>query len=245
MTAYRTTSLTPPARGSSRVNVGTNERIASAVGGVALVLFGLKKLSLTSLGLVLGGAALVARGTSGYCPAHAALGRDTSGRDARGKRRPALDLTTSLTLTKPREEVYAFWRKLENLPRFMEHLREVRPLGDGRSHWVADVPGLAATLEWDAEIVDADEGYLLAWRSVPDSDVQNAGEVRFRDATDGGTEVEVRIAYRPPAGDAGRALAGLLDPVFEQMVKEDVRRFKHVLEAGEIPTTDGQPTGPR
>ena len=228
---------TPPASGSARVNVGAAERLASATAGAALAALGIGKRSLGGAALAAAGGALVARGLTGHCPVNAAVGRDSS--DGQPE---ALDLTTALTVAAPRDEVYAFWRRLENLPRFMEHLREVRTEGDGRSHWTADVPGLDATLEWDAETVADVEGERLAWRSVPDSDVENAGEVRFRDApADRGTEVHVTIRYRPPAGAAGRALAKALGPVFRQMVKEDVRRFKHVIEAGEIPTTEGQP----
>ncbi len=239
MTVYRTTSLMPPISGSERVNVGKNERIASAAGGAALVALGLKRFSPGGLALALAGGGLVARAVTGYCPINAATGRNTA-----GEQPDALDLTTAVTVQAPRDEVYAFWRRLENLPTFMEHLRQVRRLDGGRSRWTADVPGLSASLEWDAETVADEEGERLAWRSVPGSDVENAGEVRVRDAPgERGTEVEVRISYRPPAGDAGRALAGLLSPVFEQMVKEDVRRFKHVMEVGTVPTTEGQPSG--
>lgn len=237
MASSQTTYPTPPASGSARINVGTAERLASAVGGAALLAVGLRKRSVGGTALALTGGALVARGLTGHCPVNKAVGRDSS--DGTPE---ALDLTTALTIAAPRDEVYAFWRRLENLPRFMEHLREVRTLDDRRSHWTADVPGLDATLEWDAEITDGAEGERLAWRSVPDSDVENAGEVRFRDAPgDLGTAVAVRISYRPPAGAAGRALGKALGPVFRQMVKEDVRRFKHIIEAGEVPTTEGQP----
>src|SRR5690606_4832794 len=135
------------------------------------------------------------------------------------------------------------WWRLENLPRFMHHLRSVRELGGGRSHWVAKGPGPLPDVEWLAEITDEEENEVLAWRSLPGADVTNAGHVRFADAPGGGTEVRVRISYRAPAGAAGAAVARRLDPVFGQMVKEDVRRFKHLLEAGEVPTTEGQPSG--
>ena len=241
MAAYRTTSLSPPTSGSGRVNVGTSERIASAAGGAALVALGLKKGSLGGLALALTGGALVGRGLSGYCPVNAAAGRDTAEPSAH---RDALELTTALTVQALRDEVYTYWRRLENLPAFMEHLRDVRRLDGGRSHWTADVPGLTATLEWDAEVVADEEGERLAWRSVPGSEVENAGEVRFRDAPgEHGTGAEVRISYRPLAGDAGRALGALLSPVFEQLVKEGAYRFKHVMEVGAVPTTDGQPSG--
>lgn len=181
------------------------------------------------------------RGITGYCPVNEELGRDTT---KPGRRTPPIEIETSLTVEQPREEVYAFWRKLENLPRFMQHLSEVRDLGGGRSHWVAPVPGGFGEIEWDAEIEAEDEGRRLAWRSVEGADIANAGEVRFEDAPGGrGTDIHAQISYRPPAGELGQAAARLFNPAFRQMVKEDVRRFKHVAEAGEIPTIDGQPSG--
>src|SRR5690606_37981543 len=148
-----------------------------------------------------------------------------------------LDLQTTVTVHAPREEVMAFWRRLENLPRFMQHLAEVREIGAGRSHWVAEVPGGLGTVAWDAEM--REEADRISWHSVPGSLIENAGEVIFRDAPGGrGTEVRARISYRPPAGRIGRATSQLLTPVFNQMVKEDIRRFKHVMETGEVPTKE-------
>jgi uncharacterized membrane protein len=216
-----------------QVNVGMTERLASAASGAALLTTALKKRSLLSAVLAVAGGALVSRGLSGHCPVNAALGRDSSDGQA-----DALDLTTAVTVAAPRDVVYDFWRRLENLPRFMEHLREVRVTGNGRSFWSADIPGLDATIEWEAEIVADQEGERLAWRSLPGSDVENAGDVRFRDAPGHrGTEVVVRILYNPPAGVPGHALGKAFGPVFRQLIKEDVRRFKHIVEAGEVPTT--------
>jgi uncharacterized membrane protein len=115
---------------------------------------------------------------------------------------------------------------------------------DQCSHWVARAPRGLTTLEWDAETTEDRENELIAWRSLPDADVDNQGVVRFQDAPDGrGTEVHVSIQYRPLAGAIGDALARLLNPISSQLIKEDLRRFKRLLETGEIPTTEGQPTG--
>lgn len=226
---------------SDKLNVGNTERIASMAGGALLMYLGLRKFSLARLSLAATGGAMLYRGVTGYCPANEELGRDST---KPGQQASPIEIDTSLTVEQPREEVYAFWRDLENLPRFMQHLSEVRDLGGGRSHWVAPVPGGFGEIEWDAEIQAEEEGRRLAWRSVEGADIANAGEVRFEDAPGGrGTDIHAKISYRPPAGDVGQAAARLFNPAFRQMVKEDVRRFKHVAETGEIPTVDGQPSG--
>lgn len=230
----------PHATGSSKVNVGKTERWASAVGGGLLALYGLSRFSLRGLLVAAGGGALLYRGLTGNSPAFGALGYSTARPQAQP--RPATVITT-LTVARPREAVYDFWRDLTNLPRFMQHLAQVRPIDDRYSDWTARVPGGMGTMSWRAELTEERAGEQLTWRSVPDADIDNAGTVTFRDAPGGGTEVHVAIAYRPPGGDLGTGTARLLTPAFEQMVKEDVRRFKHILEAGEIPTTEGQPAG--
>jgi uncharacterized membrane protein len=222
-------SLALPSR-----TAGDAERVASAVGGALLTLYGLSRRSLGGAALAGLGGVLAYRGATGRFPLVGVAGGAT----------PApVQVVEAVTVTVPRAEAYAFWRRLENLPRFMHHLRSVRDLGDGRSHWVAKGPGPLPDIEWLAEIIEEREGEVLAWRSLPGADVVNGGHVRFTDAPGGGTAVHVRISYHAPGGAAGAALARRLDPVFGQMVKEDVRRFKHVLEAGEVPTTDGQPSG--
>ncbi|MDX1531217.1 MAG: SRPBCC family protein [Rhodothermales bacterium] len=223
-----------PAAGlfGSTQNVGDLERIASAVGGGVLALYGLSRGSLGGVALAAAGGVLVHRGVSGHCPAFAALGVSTAGEQAG----PApVEVNRSVTVNKPRAEVYAFWRELEHLPRFMEHLRRVEALDAERSRWTAKGPGPAPDLTWEARITEERENEALAWESLPGADVHNAGHVRFADAPGGGTEVHVRIGYRPPAGPVGATVAGWLSPVLHQMVKEDVRRFKHLLEAGEVP----------
>lgn len=233
----------PPQLRSLRVNVGLIERILSAAAGAALAAYGLKRSSAAGIGLAAAGSALLFRGVTGFCPVNESIGRDSSDPD---RQKRGIEIRTSLTVGKPRNEVYAYWRKLENLPLFMEHLADVRQVDERRSEWSAPIPKTGAYLDWRAEIEAEEENSRLAWRSVEGSQIHNAGEVRFEDAPGGrGTMLHVRITYEPPAGAVGAAASRLVNPAFEQMVKEDVRRFKRIMETGEIPTTEGQPSGAR
>ena len=210
-------------------NVGQVERIVSAALGSWLVLssLGRKKTLIGRTSKLSLGGYLLYRGISGNCPVYTALGIN-------GESSKAVELRTSITVNKPREEVYRYWRKLDNLPRFMEHLKTVKEIDNRRSHWEAKIPGNIGAVEWDAEITDERKGELIAWESVENATIYNSGNVTFRDAPNGGTEVMARIIYQPPAGNAGTAAAKLLNPVFEKMVKADIRRFKEVIENGEM-----------
>jgi uncharacterized membrane protein len=218
-------------------NVGQVERIVSAALGSWMVIsaFGSDRNVLgRSTRLSLGGY-LLYRGISGNCPMYTALGMT-------GQASKAIELRTSMMVNKPKDEVYRFWRKLENLPRFMEHLKTVKEMDNRRSHWEAKVPGNIGTIEWDAEITDEKPGELIAWQSVENATVYNSGHVSFRESAGGrGTEVLVRIIYEPPAGNAGTAVAKLFNPVFEKMVKADIMRFKEIIESGETATSAAQP----
>ena len=230
-----------PASGSSRVNVGQGERIASAALGSALTLFGLSRFSFKGLLMAATGGILLYRGTTGHCPAFSAAGISTAPPQAQ----PApVQAATTITVAQPREAVYDAWRDVERFPHFMEHLHSVQRLGHGRTFWQAAIPGNLGTLDWEATVTEDRAGGRVAWRSEPGADVDNRGSVTFHDAPGGETEVRVDIQYRPPVGALGHAASRLLTPVFEQMVKEDVRRFKRLIETGEIPTTEGQPSGP-
>jgi uncharacterized membrane protein len=144
----------------------------------------------------------------------------------------------SITVNRPPEEVYAFWRRFENLPRFMQHLESVETAADGRSHWKAKGP-VGTSVEWDAEITEDRPNELIAWRSVENADVDNAGEVRFTRAAGGrGTEVHVDLRYDPPAGKLGALVAKLFGEEPNQQVADDLRRFKQVLETGEVVYSD-------
>ena len=136
------------------------------------------------------------------------------------------------------DEVYAFWRGFENLPRFMKHLESVADLGDGRSHWVAKGPA-GSTVEWDATIIADVPSEVITWRSLEGSDVDHAGAVRFEEAPGGrGTIVKVNIEYNPLAGVVGATVAKLFGEEPEQQLDDDLRRFKQVLEIGEVVVSD-------
>jgi uncharacterized membrane protein len=136
------------------------------------------------------------------------------------------------------DEVYRFWRDFENLPRFMKHLDSVQDLGDGRSHWVAKGPA-GTTVEWDATIIADVPGEVITWRSLDEADVDNAGAVRFEAAPGNrGTIVKVNIQYNPPAGIVGATVAKLFGEEPEQQLDDDLRRFKQVLEVGEVVVSD-------
>src|SRR3954447_4600637 len=145
----------------------------------------------------------------------------------------------SVTIAREPADVYEFWRKLENLPQFMKHLERVEMRDQTHSHWVATGP-MGSSVEWDAEITRDEPGRLIAWRSVPGSQVWNTGEVRFdRAPADRGTEVRVRLDYSPPAGAIGVAVARLLGEEPKQQIAGDLRRLKQLLAAREVVFSEG------
>jgi uncharacterized membrane protein len=146
-----------------------------------------------------------------------------------------------MTIRRPADELYRYWRDFEHLPLFMKHLQSVRVMDDGRSHWVTNAPG-GGTVEWDAEIVDDKENELIMWRSLEGSDIANAGSVRFEPApADRGTEVRVSLHYEAPGGKLGSSIAKLMGEEPSHQIFEDMMRFKMLMEAGEVATTEGQP----
>lgn len=150
-----------------------------------------------------------------------------------------------ITVNRSADDCYRFWRDFENFPRFMKHLESVSVSDDKRSHWVARGPAGIA-VEWDAEITADEEGELLAWSSLEGGDVENAGTVRFERAPGGrGTVVWIDMHYKPPAGRTGAMVARLFGEEPSQQIDEDLRRFKWLIETGEIPTSIGQAAGRR
>ena len=144
----------------------------------------------------------------------------------------------SITVNRPPEQVYGFWRDFQNLPQFMRHLESVTVTNDRRSHWVAKAPA-GQTVEWDAETLEDRPNELISWRSMPDADVYNAGTVRFHPAPGGrGTEVRVDLEYKPPLGKLGSKVAMLFREEPGQQVMDDLRHFKQVMETGEILFSD-------
>jgi len=227
-------------------NVDNWERIASVALGAGLIALAAKRRR--PIGQLGGtGLALIARGATGYCPVNAATGRrrhvDEDTREGLGGSR-GLVLEESITIARPQAELYEFWNDPRNLPRFMQHIERVDVEDDGRSHWVARGPA-GMRLEWDAQIINAIAPELIAWQSLPGSDVTSAGSVRFRSRREGSTEVTVRMQYDPPGGKAGAAIAWFTGSGARSELREDLRSLKQILEAGELATVEGQSAGRR
>jgi uncharacterized membrane protein len=214
---------------SGTLNVGQNERIISAALGAFILSSGVNNLfssPINSLIKTAIGGILLYRGVSGNCPVYSSMGKTKN-----VSHTPAINIRTSLIVNKPKDEVYAFWRKLENLPLFMDHLSSVTEIDSKHSHWEAVLPGNIGKVKWNAEIVKEEDGYMIGWQSIPNSMINNAGKVVFHDAQNGqGTELEVVISYHPPAGELGAGLAKLLNPVFEKIIRKDVMNFKEYIE---------------
>ena len=238
-----------PADAGDRTNVGDAERWLSVLAGGAILAAGLRRRDSAGIAGLVAGAALLHRGTTGHCHVYGAFGVDTSDRGrlqsaiAMLPANTALHVERAFTVNRTPDELYGFWRELGNLPRFMKHLERVDVLDETHSHWVAKGPA-GTSVEWDAEIIDDQPGRVITWRSLEGADVSNDGSVRFEPAPAGrGTELRVSMAYVPPAGKLGATVAKLFGKNPEQQVRDDLRRFKSLMEAGEIPTTEGQPSG--
>lgn len=218
------------------VNVSSSERWVSAIAGTALAVYGVSRRRFWGGAVALIGAGLAWRGATGHSDVYAAFGIN------RSEKKTTL-LEESVTVNRPADELYRFWRKLENLSSVFEHVLAVTEIDRRLSRWTAQAPA-GATVEWDAEILADREGEVLAWRTREGSDVLHRGSVRFRTAGEGrGTVVAVSLEYEPPAGKAGVALAKLLGEDPAKQIKDDLRRFKQICEAGEVPTTEGQSAG--
>jgi uncharacterized membrane protein len=237
-----------------RVNVGRVERWLSMAAGGALAAYGLKRRELPGGAAALAGAALLYRGATGHCDVYQALGINSAGgngtgtiadrgsdtRDQLGGSR-GIHVEQAITVSKPVSDVYRFWRNFENLPTFMQHLESVAEREEGISHWVARGPA-GMKVEWDARIINEIENKVIGWQSLDGSTISTAGSVNFRE-TGHGTEVRVHLQYHPPGGKLGAAVARMFGEEPTIQVAEDLRRFKRLLETGEIPTTEGQPMG--
>jgi uncharacterized membrane protein len=209
----------------SRTHAGPWAEIA---GGSALALYGVSRRNLSGAGMAALGGLLVYHGI----------------RSSRDELRP-IHVEQSFTIMRPVEDVFEFWRNFENFPRFMQHLRSVRNTGERRSHWEAYAP-MGTTVSWDAEITDERPNAYLVWQSLPDAAIPNRGSVEFQTSHQGtATVISVAIDYHPPAGRLGSVVAKMFGEEPETQVREDLRRLKQLLEAGEIPTTEGQPSGRR
>lgn len=170
------------------------------------------------------------RSTGGAEPRHAAAQRHET-------------LRAAVTVQRSPTDVYNYWRELENLPDFMWHLQSVTTDADGKSHWVANAP-VGQPIRWDAEIVEDEPGRRIAWQSLPGSGIANSGRVEFvPDNVGKGTEVRVTIGYQLPGGALAKAAATLLGESPQQQVNDDLRRFKQIVETGQVLRSDGSPDG--
>jgi uncharacterized membrane protein len=239
-------SAREPAPRQPEINVGDTERLLSLLGGSALGLYGLSRLSLGGLALAAVGGSLVYRGVTGHCSLYKALdistvapiGPATSIRAGHG-----VKVEESILINRDAATLWRFWRKLENLGRFMQHLQRVEEIDERRSRWVAHGP-LGYDFQWEAEIINEKENELIAWRSVDASEVDTAGSVHFRELPHGrGTEVRISLKYDAHTAQLAAPLARILGRSPRQQIHEDMRRFKQVMETGEVATIEGQPRG--
>ena len=250
ITSFRQSSGSDPnarkATDTSGVNISNTERWISTIAGGAIAVAGVRARSLGGLIAAAAGGALVYRGVTGHCSTYAALGMNTADADPASPEEyfeRGIHVEESMTVNRTPWDLYQFWRNFENLQRFMKHVQSVKVLDERRSHWVINAPA-GQTVEWDAEIINDEPNALIAWRSLGNANVDNAGSVRFVPGPEGrGTEVRVVIDYIPPAGVVGKWVASLFGKNPASQIREDLRRFKRVMETGEVPTTEGQPTG--
>jgi uncharacterized membrane protein len=192
------------------------------------------------------GGALVYRGLSGHCHGYALFGMSTADDTGAAPEKyfeRGIHVEESVTVNRSPWDLYQFWRNFDNLPRFMRHVEKVEVIDDRRSKWSVDGPA-GKSVSWEAEIINDEPNALIAWRSLGGATVDNAGSVRFVPGPEGrGTEVRVVIDYIPPAGVVGKWVASLFGKNPASEIHEDLRRFKRVMETGEVATTDGQPRG--
>lgn len=216
---------------TGKENIDQGERVVSLLAGSWLLYKSLKKIGkhpfLGLQGAAAGGLMLY-RGVTGICPIYQRIGKDTTDPQA-------ISIVENIVVNAPKDKVYAFWRELSNLPKFMKHLKSVEEASDKVSLWTANTPGGLLDLNWNAEITREETGVYLGWQSLEGSMIDNAGKVEFRDTLNGtGTELHIEIDYFPPAGSVGRGIASLFNGIFERMIREDIQRFKSYAEESDF-----------
>jgi uncharacterized membrane protein len=223
-------------RARSGRNISEAERWVSMAGGIGLAAYGITRRRPSGWMLAGLGAMLFRRGLSGHCHTYEMLGLNSAGTGEDTRRAlggsAGVHVDESITINKPISELYRFWRNLENLPRFMSHLESVERVTDTLSRWRAKGPA-GGDVEWNAEIINEVPDQVIGWRSIEGSDVVSAGSVNF-DQVAGGTRVHVRLQYSPPGGKLGAAVARMMGSDPATQIREDLRRFKQMLETGEV-----------
>jgi len=230
-----------------KIDMPSIGRVTSALGGGALLMYGLKRGSRAGTVLALFGMELACRGLTGRS-VYTCVRDDLRRRQNDGATIPyrqGIRVDEAVTINQSLEPLYQFWRRFDNLPYFMEHLQSVNVIDEKRSHWMAKSPA-GRQVEWDAEVIGEVPNEMIGWRSVPGSEINTAGSVHFKPAPGGrGTEVRVELQYLPPGGTLGALFAKLFGEEPQQQIREDLRHLKQIMETGEVPTISGQPRGPK
>ena len=213
----------------SSKNVGCHERIGSIMGGAALIGLGLARRSPLTLLASIAGGLLVYRGISGKCPAYRAMDLDTARHEHRGvPGNHGHKVERSVRINRSADDLFRFWRNLENVPKFMGRVKSVTTSSERLSHWVAQAPA-GVLLEWDAEIINEHPGRMIAWQTLPGAQIESAGSVWFTAHGDG-TEVKLALQYLPPAGGFGDAVSRIFGEWPERQLEEDLFRLKQLME---------------
>ena len=227
----KNSSLKPFNPPTSRINVSNAERWVSIAGGVLLTYAGVKDKDPKFFSLLGPATYLFFRGVTGFCPLKNLLKKNSVNQD----KDISVSIFQKVTINKPVEEVYEFWKNFENLPTVMEHVFEIKQVEGRTSRWKVKIPMMNMEFSWDAVMVEDIKKEKITWRSLEGSEIMNAGEVRFRMVNSTRTEVQVSFNYAPPMGYTGKVLAGLVSPWFSKMIRADIKRVKSYLETG---TTD-------
>lgn len=237
-----------------RENIGDGQRVLSAVMGMAFLVSGLSRRNWAGAVKAIVGGGLLYRAASGYCPAFGAMGIDMSSHDRPnrpndtsrlGRRKVrtdrAMKMQRAIEINRPPDDMYRFWRSLDNLPRILKHLDSVQVIDDRLSHWVVTtIPG-APKVEWDAEIINDVKNERIGWRSLRGADVNNTGSVEFKPTEDGNrTWLTVTLQYEPPGGKFGVALAKLFGEDPNTKLAQDLQRFKEQMETDVFSLAGGE-----
>ena len=221
------------------MSAATCQRVASVAGGIMLIGSAFNRNSSNRFLKAAVGCFLTYKGLAGkrtFSEVYHSIEKVAAGR--------TLNIRVSMVVNKPREEVYAMWRNLSNLPLFMRHLKRVEEQDELFSNWVMEIPGGVGTLQWHAEIVKERYGEMIAWQSLPGSSIDNAGKVGFRDSLGGqGTTVDVILTYHAPLGKIGEQVAQLFTPVFKRLIEEEIRGFKDFVETSSMGNMPGSMQG--
>ena len=238
-----------------RENIGDVQRVLSVIAGMMFLASGLSRRRWSGAALATVGGGLLYRAISGYCPVFGAMGIDMSGgsnrsggssnTDRLGRRKVHTDRATkiqrAIEVNRPPNEIYRFWRSLDNLPRIMNHLDSVQVINDRLSHWVVKAMPGVPKVEWDAEIINDVENQRLGWRSLEGADVDNTGSVEFKPTDDGQrTRLTVTLQYEPPGGELGAAVAKWFGEDPNTKIAEDLQRFKEEMETGAFSQAGGE-----